>query len=315
MRRSLYIILLVSLTASAQTSNDKIRPEITNSKTSKHINIPGTRVYIIPPANFNVAGTFIGLQKGDNAMFNIYDLVGGNFYSNTATFSKAEFEQKGVKVFDYRDIKVNGYPAKYIFMQGDDATRTYGLIFGDTTFSTMILAVCPVADETTSKEIINALNTIWYDKSKKIDPFETANFSLDDKVSKFKFAQYNANIYIYSIDGVQNKEDKDAPVILVSQFPKDNTTTVKNIADMMISKMQQYGLTDPEIKNPSTQKINGYDCYETEVYGQMLGKNSLLYYCVVAKGDKVIVVQGIAKRDIENNLQEFKKLTGTIKVK
>jgi hypothetical protein len=116
MRKIAYLFLFASLTACGQASNDKIKSDIKNSKTSKHINITGTRLYIIPPTNFKVATTFIGLQKGDKAIFNIYDLVGGNFYSNAATFSKAEFEKQGVRVFDYRDIKVNGYPAKYIFL-------------------------------------------------------------------------------------------------------------------------------------------------------------------------------------------------------
>jgi hypothetical protein len=194
-------------------------------------------------------------------------------------------------------------------------TKSYAVVFGDSSFSTMIVADYPVADWATGKGIINSLNTIWYDKSKKIDPFETANFSLDDKVSKFKFLEYNANVYIYSVDGIENKEDKNAPMIVVTQFPKDNSMTVKNIGDMMLAKMQKYGLTTPEIKKASTPQINGYETYETEVYGQMEGKSSLLYYCVVAKGDKAIVVQGIAKKDFESNLKEFKKLASTIKVK
>lgn len=315
MQNLLLSLLLFSLTACGQTPSDKINPNIKNSKTNKHINIPGTRLYIIPPPKFNVAKTFIGLQKGENSMLNIYDLVGGNFNTNAATFSKAEFERQGARVFDYQEIKVNGYPAKYISMQGDLTAKAYALVFGDTTFSTMIMAAYPVIDEATGKDIIKSLNTIWYDKTKKIDPFETANFSLNDKASKFKFFQFNANLYMYSIGGVEHKEDKDAPMVLVSQFPKDNTMTVKSIADMMIGKIQQYGLTNPEIKNSSTQKINGYDAYEAEVYGQMQGTRSLLYYCIVAKGDKAIAVQGIAKKDIESNLQEFKKLASTVKVK
>lgn len=315
MKKILYLFLLVSLTACGQTSNEKIKSVIDNSKTSKHFNIPGTRLYIVPPPNFKVATNFIGLQKSDKAMFNIYDLVGGNFYTNAATFSKEAFEKQGARVFDFKDIKVNGYPAKFISLQGDLTTKAYALVFGDTTFSTMIMAIYPVTDDVTGIEIINSLNSIWYDKNKKIDPFETANFSLDEKVSKFKFLQYSANLYIYSIGGIDNKGDKDAPMVLVSQFPKDNTMTVKSIADMMLVKIQQYGLTNPQIKTASTQKVNGYDTYETEVYGQMQGANSLLYYLVVAKDDKAIVVQGIAKKDIENNLVEFRKLANTIQVK
>ena len=315
MQKILYLFVLLSLTACGQESTNKINDDIKNTKTSKHINIAGTRLYIIPPPNFKVASTFLGLQKGETSMFNIYDLVGGNINTNAATFSKAEFERQGAKVFDFKEIKVNGFPAKYIHMQGDATAKAYSIVFGDTTFTTMIMTIYPVADEKTGNEIINSLNSIYYDKNKKIDPFETANFSLDEKVSKFKFFQYSSNLYIYSVGGIENKEDKDAPIVIVSQFPKDNTMTTKSIAEMMVNKAQQYGLTNPELKNSTTEKINGYETYQTEVYGQMKGKNSLLFYCVVAKGDKAIVIQGISKKDIQANIEEFKKIANGVKIK
>jgi hypothetical protein len=315
MEKTLYLFLLLSLTACGQTTTTKINDDIKNTNTDKHVNIPGTRLYIIPPSNFKVASTFIGLQKGETSMFNIYDLVGGNINTNAATFSKAEFERQGAKVFDFKEIKVNGFPAKYIHMQGDETAKAYSIVFGDTTFTTMVMTIYPAADEKTGNEIISSLNTIYYDKNKKVDPFETANFSLEDKGAKFKFFKYNANVYIYSIDGIENKEDKDAPIVLVSQFPKDNTMTAKSIAEMMINKMQQYGLTNPEFKNTTTDKINGYETYQTEVYGQMHGKQSLLFCCVVTKGDKAIVIQGISKRDIQTNLEEFKKMANSVKIK
>ncbi|GAB2825091.1 hypothetical protein [Ferruginibacter profundus] len=315
MRKLIYPFFILSLTACGQTQTGKIKQVVSNSKTTKHINIPGTRLFVIPPVNFSVSKTFLGLQKGESSMLNVYDLVGGNFYTNTATFSKESFEKQGVKIFDYKEIKVDGYPAKYISMQGDPAAKAIALVFGDTTFSVMIMAAYPVNEELTGKQIIDCLNTIYYDKSKKIEPFETANFSLSDKESKFKFYQYSSNLYIYSIDGKDNSSDKEAPILLVTQLPMSNSATVKSISDMMIGKAQQYGLTNPEIKNISNEKRNGYDTYQAEVYGQLQGKSGVIYICSVAKDDKAIVIQGIAKKDIENNLAEFKKLAATIKLK
>lgn len=311
----LFPLLLFSFTAAGQISIDGINPNITNSRTGDHINIPGTRLYIIPPADFIVSNTFIGLQKDENSIVNIYDLVGGDVNTNAAHFNKEIFESAGATVFDYQEINVNGYPAKYISLLGDLTSKVYALIFGDTTFSTMIVAIYPASDEATGKNIIKALNTLWYDKSKIIDPFATATFSLDDTVSKFKFFQYNANTYLYSVGGVDNNDDKNTTAVIVSQFPKESTTSVKSIADMMILKAREYGLSNIEVKNVSTQPINGYDTYEVEVYGEMEGSRSLIYYCIVAKEETAIVVQGIAKNDIETNLLEFKKLVSSIKIK
>ena len=59
------------------------------------VNIPGTRLFIAPPADFKVATNFIGLEHADNSSFQVMDLVGGNFYTNAGTFSREEFEARG----------------------------------------------------------------------------------------------------------------------------------------------------------------------------------------------------------------------------
>jgi hypothetical protein len=315
MQKLLYLFLLLSLNAFGQTTTANIHADIRNTKTGKHILIPGTRLYIIPPPDFKITTTFTGLKKGESSMFMMYDVVGGNIDSNAATFNQAEFEKQGAKVLDFKEIKVDGFSGRFIHLQGDPTTKAYAIVFGDTTFTTMIMTVYPVNDEKTGNDILKALNTVYYDKNKKIDPFATANFSFDENVSRFKFFRYNANLYIYSIDGKDNKDDKEAPVVFILQIPIDKTMTAKSVTDAMIAKIQQYGFTNPEIKSTSAEKINDYDAYQAEVYGQMNGENSLIYYCVLIKNDNAIVVQGIAKTEIEINRAEFKKMANAVQLK
>jgi hypothetical protein len=86
--------LPVSLTARAQTSGNKIRPEITNSKTSKHFNRPGPKLYIIPPPGFETGKLFAVLQKGHGQLLIICDVEGGNFCSSTGAFNKTALKKK-----------------------------------------------------------------------------------------------------------------------------------------------------------------------------------------------------------------------------
>lgn len=312
---SLFLILSLFLFISscAQKADNKIKKEITNNKTSKHINIPGTRLYMIPPPGFTVAKTFIGLENGNLGMMNVYDLVGGNYNTNAATFSKEAFESKGLKVYDFQTITVNGFPCKYVSIQADATTTAHSLVFGDTTFSVMIMSSYVSANEEIGKQILGAINSIYYDKSKAIDPYETANFTLDESKSKFKFQNYTANLYIYTIDGKDNKGQADDPGILITQFPMDGTP--KQVAEAMVDKAGQYGLTEFKIRDAGELDINGQKGYAMEIHGLMKGKPSILYTCVVAKGDKGIIIQGIAPKDPEENLKEFKNLINTIQIK
>ena len=329
MKKIYYYIMLLFLTACGQPTvsnkdidinnnievSNKINDNIQNSRTSKHVIIPGTRLYIIPPKDFLLSYSFLGFQKGTNTLINIIDLPGGNFYTNAATFNKSEFENKGARVFEYKEIKVNGYPAKYLYMQGDPTAKSYALVFGDTTFSASIMAVFPVTDEQTGLDILNSLNSIWYDTTKKIDPFETANFGLDESVSKFKFSSFNANVYMYTKDGKKRENIDIEPLFLVVQIPKDNSMTSKSVADMMLGKIQQYGLTNPIVKNSSSEQINGYETFQMEVSGKMKNKNALMYYCVVSSADKAIVMQGLLPNGKTDDLKEFKKLATTVNVR
>lgn len=315
MQKVVYALLLLTLSACGQPPVDRINENIKNTKTTRHVNIPGTRLFLVAPVNFVQAKTFVGLQKGEAAALNVYDLVGGNYYTNAATFSKDAFEKRGAKILDYKEIKINGYPAKFIHVQGDPTTKTIALVFGDTTFSAMIMAIYQVNDETTGKEIIASLNTIFYDKAKKIDPFETAFFSIDESASAFKFYQYNANIYMYSTGGKDPKNDPVAPMALVTQLPNDDGGTAVQVTERMAAKALEYGMTGLTVKNQKTEKINGIEASQAEIYGQMEGHNSMIYICSFVKDDKAVVLQGVAKNDLETNLSEFKKLAHTITIK
>jgi len=309
------ILVTITLTSCGETAKQQISNDIKNVKNAKHVNIPGTKLYMIPPANFKIATNFVGLQKDDNTGIQIYDLVDGSFYTNAATISREKFENKGAKVFDYSEFTINGYPAKYTYMQGNKSSKAYQLAFGDSTYSVMLMAIFPVDDEEASKQIKESLLSVVYDKNLKIDPIANATFKLDDNVSKFKFAKSSASLYLYSIGGINKPSYDNEPLVTVTQLPVVQSMTLISMSDEVISSLEKYGLTDKEIKNKSFDKINGYNAFESEVYGNMKGQKSLIYLLVVVSGQNALVIQGIAKSDFATNIEEFKKISHTLKFK
>jgi len=309
----LILITLIALSTYGQTKTEN--SDVHNVKTDKHINIPGTRLYIVPPEGFTIASTFVGLKKDDYSFFQVYDLVGGDYYTNAATFSKEKFEKKGAKVFDYKEFNMNGFPAKYIFMQGDPNAYAISLVFGDTTFSTMIMAVFPSTDDKTSEQVQNAIKTIFYDKNLKIDPFATASFTLDESKSIFKFSKASAGMFMYAIGGEDKKSFNDEPFVTVTEMPNDQAMTSKEISEMLVASLEKYGLTEKEFKNISTKDVNGYPAYEVEIYCNIQGKSSLLYQLIIAGKEKVIAIQGVVKSDFAINLREIRKLAKTVELK
>jgi hypothetical protein len=177
------------------------------------------------------------------------------------------------------------------------------------------MCVYPSADEATGRELLNTLNSIYYDKNHKIDPFEAAAFSLDEKASRYKFLNSNPPLYLYTIDGLDDRKNPDAPSVAVTQMPYDRTTSLKDVADLMLNKTRQYGLTEATPKFATTKTVNGYQVYETGLDVVVKGVKGYMYYCVVAKDDKAFVITGTIHKDIENSLAEIKKLAYSIKLK
>ncbi|MES2704707.1 MAG: hypothetical protein V4649_18850 [Bacteroidota bacterium] len=278
----------------------------------KKVNIKGTKVYIVAPKGFEPATAFNGLQT-DSAAIQVYDLAGGNYNENAATFSRAKFEAKGIKVLDYKETKVAGYPAKYAHIT-KGGMEMYNLVFGDTTFSAMLVGMFPEHNQVMGKAIKQAIFSATYDKNFKVDHMALAPFTVDDSQSRFKYAMAANNLYAYSIGG---KEDSggDEPVILFIQVPVTPSMTPESLGAAMAASVAKYGAAADNVKNKWTGTVNGLEAYEAELYGETEGKKNMVYQLVVKNSEKAIVVMAIAKSDFEKLLVEFKALAKTVRIK
>jgi hypothetical protein len=293
----------LTLISYAQPSGGGFPNEIKTTKSATQLNIPGTRVYIVPPDGFTISTTLPAIEKGNSALVQAMDLVGGSFYTNAATFSKEKFERNGITVFEYKELKVNGFPAKMAFIQGNPQTKVYNLVFGDSTFSTMIIGAFGTDDVKTGEQVKQAMLSIYYDKNAKVDPFAKAPFRLDDSKSIFKFANYAASVFMYSIGGIKKDSYENEPYFMVVATTAVGAT-LKSIADNMTSIV-----VGPTIKNVSEDKTNGFPSLKREVYGKLNGKPAVLFQHLVLIGESVIVMQGVADDDFEKYIGEFNKLS------
>lgn len=315
MKRSILFFFVVLLVGACGETKPEIDPnDLKNPKTDKHVRVPGTRLYLVSPLGFTYLPGGSVLKRDDYTAIQVMDLPGGNFYSNAATFNKEAFVKQGATVFEYRELKINGYPAKFIGMQST-GTKGYSLVFGDSSFSTMVMAMYPPGDTAAGRNIKTSLLSFYYDTAYVIDPFETALFKLEDQYSMFKFAKGASNMYVYTIGGIDNKDTPDDPFMSATMMPVDATVTPESVFQEMLRGLARNGFVQTTAKNGFSGKTNGNTSYEGEVYGKM-GETDCVVYLLVVSNDKcAVVLQGIAKSDYEMNVVEFKKLSHTIKLK
>ncbi len=305
-----FILLSFSLFSNAQET----LKDISNQKTENHINIPGTRLFIIPPKGFTIAKSFIGLQKGEDVGIQVYDLDGGNFYSNARSINRKKFEDYGLKVYDYSEFHLNTYPAKYLYVQGSALIHSHQLTFGDSTFSVMLMTVFPPGDKEMAEQLKTALLSVYYDPSFKVDPFATAHFTIDESVTRYKFSMYSSNLYAYTPDGKKN-DDKFSPLVTITQLPLEQGSTFETIAESVIKGINQNSFILIENISATQKTINGFEAYEKIIKGYFNRKKARFYYLIFKQEERCIVFCGMSYAEDDNDLNDFKTFAKTIKLK
>jgi hypothetical protein len=187
------------------------------------------------------------------------------------------------------------------------------LVFGDSTFSVTLVGLYPDTDQVAGNLIRDAYASISYDKSRVISPFETAPFQLDTTASGFRFAEYNAPMFIYSRDG--KEPDEGSPFLTVTAYPRKADISLQEISENLILKDMQHGLTEPNLKNISLDPVGGYEAYEVEIYCRLGQQNGVIYQFIASSKDNTIVIEGIASSAFDGNLKAFRKLAHTIKIR
>jgi hypothetical protein len=304
------ILVLTSITVNAQNNSDSISAK----PADQHVTVPGTHVSMIIPQGFKLAKDFVGLEKDDKTFIEVFDPYESDYTKSVTYFTRPIFEGKGMDVFTFKAAKVGTYPAKYAGMKNSAGYGKYELLFGDTTFSAMVLGHCSVNDVETSKALEGAIMSASYDKNKKIDPYIHTYFTVNDSTTMFKFSRRNDDAFRYTVNGNLKIAAEEASMT-ITPFTMENALSDKEIKKTMEGIYKKQGMSGIKVKNESDNKVNGYDAYESEVYGKINGKETLIYQLTVSKDGKALLITGISSADLDKNLAEFKKLAYTVNFK
>ena len=306
-----FSLFIASLSVTAQ-HKDSLITRVGQDGISR-LNIPGTKLFIAPPAGYKLAKSFLGIEKDDRNYIEVYAPYGGNFSNATLNFTRLNFEGKGMDVFTFKQLTIAGYTAKYAAMKGNTGLRKYDLAFGDTSFTVMVIGYCQLNDEAAGKEIEKAILSLSYDKDMKVNPYLNQTFSLNDSTSIFKFAKTTGSVYTYSVGGTPRVQ-YDGSVITVLPVNIDNPDGF-NLQETMKVIYKDLGMTSVKNKKESSFKIDGLDATEVETAAKEGDKKVMLYEFYIAREKKGVLILGIARDDFDKNMDEFMKLSHTLKFK
>ncbi len=277
------------------------------------INVEGTRVFMIPPDGFMRGENFIGFQKGEEALIQVMDLAGGSFASNARSFSLEGFKAKGLTPLEFKELTVDGYKARFAVLKRDSEVTSLNLVFGDDSFSVMLIGFIQGTNESLEKNIKAAMLSATYKKDLEVDPFASTFFSIDDSNSELKFAQSNASMFMYTIGGATDNI-QEQPFLMIIPVPFDQSSKPKESAQSMIASLKEKGYSDVKTISSSSEKINGYVAYETLSSGNMAGKPVNLFITVITKGENQLIIQAMHP-GTDFDPKPFRNLINTVKMR
>jgi hypothetical protein len=323
MQKILYLILLVSVASFGQSGKVQLNANINNTKTNKHVNIPGTRIYIIPPPNYKVIWNAMVLPE-KNIFFKFTDSKESNFSVNAEYRYNKHFEKDGFIILDSMNLKVNGYPATYHLMISNTTLRIYDLIFEDKDFCETIYVNIENPQQYVNGEndIIQALNSIYFDKNSKDAPYETTCFTLNDSTSTFKFFNFKDNTNEkeceYRIKELKYNDKLPFPSVIADGdvMKASDSNDIKILVERTIKDVLKND-KNASIKQSITSIGNNYEAYQLEVNAKIDTINISVYIFFLRCDNKSIVLALIMEpnKDSPYYLQEFNKLVNTIRFK
>ncbi|CAL2075460.1 hypothetical protein [Tenacibaculum sp. 190524A05c] len=300
----LCVLLVIGAFTFAQTTNNQNPNKL----------VPGTHIYISPPKNYKPSKDFIGF-KDENSIIQFYDLFGGSFYSNAKDFTRENFERNGITVMEFKDLKVDNYPAKMALLKVNQNQISLQIVFGDSDFSVMAMAILSSFEKNKLTEIKNSFFNITYDKNRKVDPFEIAFFKIDESKSAYKFSRATSNVYLYTKNGMKKETHLGDSFYTITQLPHDPARMDPElIVNNSLSSLKSKGLIISEKMVSKRNTLNGAKCYETLIIGILNSKKVYIKAIGLVKGSRAILINAIAKNDYETTLKEFEKLTKEIKL-
>ncbi|WP_019949505.1 hypothetical protein [Hymenobacter aerophilus] len=276
--------------------------------------VTGTQVWLSPPPGFGPAAGFTGLRRGPAAL-QVMEMSGSNYYRQAAGFGPARFAARGGKVISFSALQVDGFPAQLARVQLSPTQETSQLLFGDSTFVVLLDARYPAADTAAGTALRRSLRSATYRPAAADAPVALGNtvFVLDEQKSPFALALARQGTYTYTLGGQRKPDYGPEPLLTVSTYPYNPSITAADISAQLLTRPDGPQAFKP--RKITSGKVNELVTYETEGFAQLRGQRVLVYQQVTVIGSTAVALQGIARQEFDQALEQFKALTHTIKAR
>ncbi len=240
-------------------------------------------------------------------------------YSETSKgITKENMLSKGVEVKKIENLTINSLPA--IFVTGTQNAygniyTKYIFVFGTDNETIIINGVYPENLKKVGNEIKESILTVFYEADKKINPFESLDYTIDVSETKLKFGKSMSNSLIFSVDGQVPTTSSDKTNLIVAKSFSQITTEDKKLFCINRLKQTPIEITNIEYTNEITiDGVSGYEIY-TKAKSKKTGETENIYQVILFSDKLYYILFGTTNDETDKSIEEIKKAVKTFKRK
>lgn len=209
--------------------------------TDKHLNIPGTNIYMIPPGEFQISENFKGFQNPNDQLSMIMVMeFPGPFSEVSKGFHEKMLQSKGMILKSKKKIDVNQYNGYLINLEQEAnglLFDKYIILYGDEKLTIMINGMYIKDSIQLGKKVEASILSTVVNSSLKIDPRNSLDYSIDETVGNLEFKNVMGNGMVFKREYEESESDIEVTLITDKSFAK---MQIENKKLFCISRLKKY---------------------------------------------------------------------------
>ena len=334
--KRLFVILTIIFLAAFASAAPAAQPIYRNNVlTAQHVLVPGTHVRIVPPSGAKAATSFRGFEiESRKIQIRIEERMGMPYQQVAGTLTPSALEADGIKVQDSSKVTLNGNPALLLYCsikagEGENQQDSGLLIFafGDSEISSLIYGSYPLTDKGAVGLIRNALLSAIFQSGGQ-SPNAGGGYALSSEGTSLKFIGETSMVRYFTVGGKQVSSQLEDALYTSSQrnqqVPQAEWSAFADKA--MEQYMSNYEYTIASKRSIAYAGLQGFDSiadFQGARRRDRTASGATRYRTLPGKGYQVILFDpkgvvytfnGIAVRDADSYLSQFRGITGTFRL-
>lgn len=287
-------------------------------KTTNHILIKGTNIYMIPPSTFELTNNFKGFQNPDDqtSMIMIVEIP-GPLSEVSKGFNLEKLKDAGMRLIGKAEVQISEYSG--FLLEVDQSANgiifsKHILVYGNEKSSTLINGIYIKDSLQLGMSIKESILTTFIDSKFESNPRDALDYSFNENVGSLKFHSVIGNGMLFNRDLKTPTESADKTTLFT-----DKSFARIDIADkklFCISRLKKYPedytmLVSKGISPIELDNLTGFELYaksnendDIEIYQVILFNEEGGYYLFVGE---YLAGNEKAISDIKKIIQTFKK--------